>query len=59
MFKYASDMLPNMNDLFIVNSTIHEHNTTYSDIWYTPLGNILIIPIDLFIMLVTYIERST
>ena len=28
MYKYANDMLPPvMNELFIVNSTIHDHNT--------------------------------
>ena len=36
MYKYANGMLPPvMNELFIVNSTIHEHNTRQSHMLHT------------------------
>ena len=51
MYKYANDMLPPvMNELFIVNSTIHDHNTRrrnlihtnrgYTDISYRSFNNV-------------------
>ena len=36
MYKYANRMLPPiMNELFIVNSTIHEHNSRQSHMLHT------------------------
>ena len=52
MYKYANDMLPPvMNELFIVNSTIHDHNTRQRNLIHTNRGH-TDIPIDLLIMLV-------
>ena len=40
MYKYANDMLPPvMNELFIVISTIHEHNTRESHMLHTNRGH--------------------
>ena len=51
MYKYANDMLPPvLNELFIVNSTIHDHNTRQKNLIHTNRGHIF--PIDLLIMLV-------
>ena len=36
MYKYANDMLPSiMNELLIVNSTIHDHNTRQRNLIHT------------------------
>ena len=40
MYKYANDMLPPvMNELFIVNSTIHDHNTRQRNFIHTNRGH--------------------
>ena len=40
MYKYANDMLPPaMNELFIVNSTIHDHNTRQRNLIHTNRGH--------------------
>ena len=40
MYMYANGMLPPvMNELFIVNSTIHEHNTRQSHMLHTNWGH--------------------
>ena len=39
MYKYANDMFaPVMNELFIVNSTIHDHNTRQRNLLHTNRG---------------------
>ena len=53
MYKNANDMLPPvMNELFTVNSNIHEHNTRQRLMLHTDRGHILIFSIDPLIMLV-------
>ena len=40
MYKYANDMLPRvMNELFIVNNTIHDHNTRQRNLIHTNRGH--------------------
>ena len=41
-----------MNELFTVNSSIHEHNTRQRLMLHTVIGDILILSIDPLIMLV-------
>ena len=52
MYKYANDMLPPvMNELFIVNSNIHDHNTQnlFLTAQSTQIKSVISVPIKDFI----------
>ena len=63
MYKYANDMLPPlhpvMNELFIVNSIIHDHNTRQRNLIHTNRGHTYISYRSFNNVGSTCMERST